>query len=155
QAVHQPPVCPIQPEIDGDVTSYFEWMGAGMYRVDGRGGAMHGQRFLVKEVYYGSNSDRFFLRVDFLESEAALLPGMEVRVTINGKIIIVRLDDPVELIEGSELGVEVAFHKLLELSVPLPKDVVRLQISVWQMGLPMDALPQEGHLEIPLSDVTE
>ena len=36
--------------IDGEVTSYFEWMGAGMYRVDERSGSMHGKKFLVKEA---------------------------------------------------------------------------------------------------------
>ncbi len=30
-----------------------------------KGGSMHGHRFLVKEIYYGSSHDRFFLRLDF------------------------------------------------------------------------------------------
>ena len=38
--------------IDGEVTSYFEWMGAGVYRVDERSGSMHGKKFLVKEVLF-------------------------------------------------------------------------------------------------------
>src|SRR5439155_10080466 len=33
----------IQPKIDGRVTSYFEWLGAGVYRLDGRSGSMHGK----------------------------------------------------------------------------------------------------------------
>ena len=51
--------------IDGEVTSYFEWIGAGAYRVDERSGSMHGKKFLVKEVLFGSDGANFFLRVDF------------------------------------------------------------------------------------------
>src|SRR5207253_6388667 len=31
----------IRPVVDGEVTSYFEWLGAGVYRVDERSGSMH------------------------------------------------------------------------------------------------------------------
>jgi hypothetical protein len=39
---HQAPTGPVQPTIGGKVTSYFEWLGAGVCRVDQRTGAMHG-----------------------------------------------------------------------------------------------------------------
>ena len=39
--LNQPPTHPIHPVIDGEVTSYFEWMGAGRYQPDNRSGAMH------------------------------------------------------------------------------------------------------------------
>jgi len=42
-AVEIGPSGPIKPVIDGQVTSYFEWMGAGLYRVDERSGSMHGR----------------------------------------------------------------------------------------------------------------
>ena len=46
---HDMPTGPIRATIDGEVTSYFEWLGAGLYRVDNRSGAMHGQRFVIRE----------------------------------------------------------------------------------------------------------
>src|SRR5438045_2236467 len=53
------PCGPIRPVIDGEVTSYFEWLGAGIYHVDERSGSMHGRRFLVKEVMFGSDGANF------------------------------------------------------------------------------------------------
>src|SRR4051812_25124048 len=38
------PEGPVFPRINGLVDSYFEWMGAGIYRVDQRSGSMHGKR---------------------------------------------------------------------------------------------------------------
>lgn len=149
-AVHRPPLTSIQAVVDGEVTSYFEWLGAGVYRVDNKGGSMHGQRFIVKELQYGSGVGKLFLRVDFLESELASLPGMEVRIAVNGAPIRIRLDDPVEILEGAETGVEAAFRRILELSIPIDKDATRtyVEVSVWQNGLPLDALPPEGPLLI-------
>ena len=65
-----PPVGPISPTINGVVDSYFEWLGAGVYRVDQRSGSMHGKQTLVKEVHYGSNDTTVFLRIDFTEDPA-------------------------------------------------------------------------------------
>src|SRR5439155_8077248 len=74
----------IRPRIDGKVTSYFEWLGAGVYRLDGRSGSMHGKRSPVREVQYGIDGERLFLRIDFHESKEETLGGMELRLKIQG-----------------------------------------------------------------------
>ena len=79
--VHVAPSGPITPVIDGEVTSYFEWIGAGIYRVDERSGSMHGKRFLVKEVHFGSDGANFYLRVDFHPGCERELSRMEARLT--------------------------------------------------------------------------
>jgi len=61
--------------VDGDVSSYFEWMGAGVYRVDERTGAMHGAKFLVKEVYFGSDGADLYLRIDFQTDRSMICPA--------------------------------------------------------------------------------
>ena len=70
------------PVIDGEVTSYFEWLGAGMYRVDERSGSMHGKKFLVREVYYGSDGQNLYLRVDFHRGSEQAISEMEARLNI-------------------------------------------------------------------------
>ena len=65
QEFHTDPTGFIHPVIDGQVTSYFEWLGAGLYRADARQGAMHGRQFLVREVHYGTDGASAFLRLDF------------------------------------------------------------------------------------------
>lgn len=150
-AVEEAPVAPVNAQVDGEVTSYFEWLGAGLYKMDSRQGSMHGHRFLVKELRYGANDAELFLRVDFLEDE---LTGLEVRFTVNGAQVTVRQGSSgAELLAGSELEPRVAWGKVLELGVPFDRlkiagdDPVRIQVSVWQEGLPMDSLPQDGWIE--------
>jgi alpha-amylase/alpha-mannosidase (GH57 family) len=159
-ALHTLPVAIIAPAIDGEVTSYFEWMGAGSYRVDGRSGSMHGQRFLIKELQYGSSDGQLFLRIDFLDMEK--IAGMEVRLNLSGATIRLRLSENAVAIEqGQHLGVAAAFRRTLEVGVPwsmIPDSEhrsVKAEVSVWQDGLPMDALPQEGSIEIGSAVVAE
>ena len=76
--------------IDGEVTSYFEWMGAGEYRVDERSGSMHGKKFLVQEVFFGSDGESLFLRVDFHPGHEPELAGMEARFRCNRRTALRR-----------------------------------------------------------------
>jgi hypothetical protein len=64
---HEPPSGAIKPAIDGVVTSYFEWMGAGLYRIDNRSGAMHSRRSLIQDLRYGTDGRHIYLRLDFTE----------------------------------------------------------------------------------------
>ena len=54
-------------------------MGAGLYRVDERSGSMHGKKFLVSEVHFGSDGENLFVRVDFHPGTTPELAGMEAR----------------------------------------------------------------------------
>ncbi|HWU41267.1 MAG TPA: hypothetical protein VN203_26740, partial [Candidatus Acidoferrum sp.] len=163
---------PITPVIDGEVTSYFEWMGAGLYQVDGRGGSMHGKRFLIKEVQYGSDGDNFYLRVDFHPGYEAELNGMEARITVESpdgqrtsraRLVFVGGGATVKEFAGLVTGppvqpFECAFARVLEVRLLLaalgqPKGSgVRFQFSLWQGGLPMDAVPQQGWIAMKTTD---
>ncbi len=74
---------PISPTINGKVDSYFEWLGAGSYKVDQRSGSMHGKRTLVKEVHYGGDDGTVFIRIDFGEDSTAI-EGLEVQTEMPG-----------------------------------------------------------------------
>jgi alpha-amylase/alpha-mannosidase (GH57 family) len=63
--LNQPPLHPIHPVIDGEVTSYFEWIGAGRFQPDNRSGAMHSGEPQIRDVYYGVDNDNLYLRLDF------------------------------------------------------------------------------------------
>jgi alpha-amylase/alpha-mannosidase (GH57 family) len=75
--LNHPPTHPIHPVIDGEVTSYFEWMGAGRYRPDNRSGAMHNDEPRIRDVYYGADADNLYLRLD--ADEGFQLHSVEVR----------------------------------------------------------------------------
>lgn len=171
---HQAPTGPIQPTIDGEVTSYFEWLGAGLYRVDQRSGAMHGHRHLVRAMYYGSDGMNLYLRLDFEEEALGALSGMTARLLARplhdssaAASVTVRFERGEASIAGERLaepgggGVQCAFHRVLELRAPLAAlhvahgQPVKFQVSLWQDGLPMDALPQQGWIEFPTTEPGE
>ncbi len=174
--VHTPPTGPVRPKIDGTVTSYFEWLGAGIYRVDARSGAMHGKRFLIQELSYGSDGQNLYVRIDFEAAAAPALSGVDAHFTVqpagdpsqssfivlsfrNGSVCAADLRLARQ--EAAPAAVEFAFHKVLEarfslaaLAVP-SGHALRLQLSLWKEGLPIDAIPQEGWLEISTAEPTD
>jgi len=174
-ASHTPPSGPIRPVIDGEVSSYFEWLGAGVYRVDRRSGAMHGRRFLIKEMLYGSDGQNLFIRVDFDAEALASLSETDFHITLRppndpSRESYVALAFSGQRVEPREIRlreadhahpVEAAFRRVLELrlllrALAVPRgQPVHLQISVWKDGLPVDAAPPEGWIEISTAEPTE
>lgn len=152
---NQVPSGPIRPNIDGEVTSYFEWLGAGIYRVNGRSGAMHGQRFFISELHYGSDGHNLFLRLDFVENSISTLEGTELR--INVQTAETSHSFTTALTQKQE-GVEAAQGKICELRLALAAmgipagHAVKFQLSLWQAGLPMDALPPQGWIEFSTAE---
>jgi alpha-amylase/alpha-mannosidase (GH57 family) len=169
---HTPPSGPLHPKIDGLVTSYFEWLGAGVYQVDARSGAMHGKRFAIQELLYGSDGDNLYLRVDFEPGAVAELEGMDAHLTIQASadpalasFVVLGFRDgavsasEVRLANGEDgAAVEFAFRKILEARLSLAAlgvgrgQAIRLQLSLWKQGLPVDATPQEGWFEISTAE---
>ena len=160
-AVYIEPSGAITPTIDGEVTSYFEWIGAGIFRVDERSGSMHGKKFLVSEAQFGTDGTNLYLRADFHPAYLQELNGMEARLTMQAfdgwktHHVALAFTDGAAHVDKSEVeGVACAFNRILEVRVPLaPLGVVsgaglRFQFSLWQAGLPMDALPPDGWLEL-------
>jgi len=175
KAVQELPSGPIKPVIDGEITSYFEWLGAGLYRADDRSGSMHGKKFLVKEVHYGADDANLYLRVDFHQGAEQAISEMEARLSITagtggGSSLTVKLDHghanitEIQLAEATRGGAaptEFAFGNILEARLSLAAlgvrdgGPVRFQFSLWQGGLPMDAVPQQGWIEMPTTEPVE
>jgi alpha-amylase/alpha-mannosidase (GH57 family) len=163
----------IEPVIDGRVSSYFEWIGAGLYRVDARSGSMHGKKFLIHEVQFGSDGRFFYLRVDFCPGCEEELDGAEVRITFspsgdNGssRAVLALARGAARMKEmhfaaAAESSAECALGEILEARFPLRALGVtaggglRCQLSLWQRGLPVDAVPQQGWIEMQSTDPAE
>jgi alpha-amylase/alpha-mannosidase (GH57 family) len=175
---HEPPTGMITPVIDGEVSSYFEWMGAGHYRPDERQGSMHGRKINLQEVQYGSDGASLFVRVDFHLSQAGAMAGMEIRCCMQalgdapgnkgGPETEYRLQlarDGVEVIGARGPGakapgaLKAAYRRVLEIAVPLaslgggPHSPVRFQLSLWEDGLPLDAQPAQGWIQFIPSEL--
>ena len=142
---YTPPTGPITPVIDGLIGSYFEWLGAGVYAVDHRDGAMHGKRALLKEVLYGSDGSSLYVRVDFAES-GEQLEELEIQVhpqTGSGQLAVIRLrSGAAVMVSGSQ--VSAAFQDVLEIGVEMTDAVKGIRLSFWQDGLPIRSVPRAG-----------
>ena len=140
--LHEAPSNPIHPTIDGEVTSYFEWMGAGLYRPDVRSGAMHGSQPEVRELYYGIDRENLYVRLDFQGSPQ--FTTIELRT--EGAAI--------SLLDNS--AVRFAHRKILEFQVPLhvlgiwKNQRIRFQLVLLSGNLPLDTIPQDGWIELDL-----
>jgi hypothetical protein len=167
----------ISPVIDGEVTSYFEWMGAGIYRVDERSGSMHGKKVVMQEVQFGSDGVNFYLRVDFRAGYQQELSGMEARLTVQSLDGAVDNYVPIAFSQaaahptGMRLAalpedqpanaVVCALGRVLEVRISLQALGIaaarglRFQFSLWLSGLPIDAVPQQGWLEMRTTNPLE
>ncbi|WP_148224943.1 glycoside hydrolase family 57 protein [Nitratifractor salsuginis] len=58
------PKAPIQPVIDGRVTSFFEWVDAGMIDERHSGGSMQNSSDVVERIFWGSDGEYFYFRLD-------------------------------------------------------------------------------------------
>ena len=157
EAQHRLPTAPIQPIIDGQISSFFEWLGAGSYRVDNRSGAMHGKRFLVRELLYGSDRHHLFLRVDFEQPVA----GIRLHVNAGGAQWDVELEEHSAKVNQAQPRLEVSYGRVLEMKMPLQavaqgaSDYVPLQLSLWHNSLPLDALPPEGWIRLSTAEPSD
>jgi hypothetical protein len=87
-----------------------------------------------------------------------LAPGIEVRLrfprpeTTEAPEVTIRLERGTATTDTNEI--KVASRDILEMAVPLsflklaPHEAVRFQVSLWQGGLPLGAVPQQGWIEL-------
>jgi alpha-amylase/alpha-mannosidase (GH57 family) len=170
-ALQLAPRTPLIVKVDGRDTSYFEWLGAGLYSPERRGGSMHGRVFYLHELRYGFEEDRFCVRIDPFADALGELEDPEFRITIGGgeELTIV-----VNLVRGHVQGfavekarvcllnpkaiAEVAFERILEAAIHRDQinlkgqTHLRLGVALWHGGLPVDVLPASGFVEVPLGE---
>ncbi len=169
-----PPSGLVQPRIDGAVTNYFEWLGAGLYLPDPRFGSMHGAARVWEALYYGFSREALFLRLDLSEAFLKDHAEFEIRVNVvdssrvraNASNPQLRLsgitwwknDEPLVAPPGEAVQPQVAFHRIFEMRLDYqvlgyePHQQIRLQVSIWANALPIQVIPQEGWLTLRLSE---
>jgi len=137
---HQPPMNPIQATIDGEVTSYFEWMGAGRYRSDSRSGSMHGPRNTARELFYGADGSNLYLRLDF--DGAPEFTSIELRTAAAA----------IPLASGR--GVEQAQRRVFEARVPFEllniskNEPLSFRVALMADDVALEQIPPDGWIEL-------
>ncbi|MGH9557924.1 MAG: glycoside hydrolase family 57 protein [Bryobacteraceae bacterium] len=120
---HEPPSNPIHAVIDGEVTSYFEWLGAGRYRPDPRSGAMHGGEPPVREFFYGTDAENLYIRID---------AGRPASFSVE--------------FENGPARTETVIARITEIRAPRAGS--RFRLTVARDGLPPATVPAEGWIEL-------
>lgn len=157
-------------QVDGRETSYFEWLGAGIYCCDQRLATQNGrQPRVLHQLHYGFSERFFYLRVDGFPGSLSALRNFEFRITLRGSdelrlLVAVEeglfagclLDTEDLCILGPHELVEVAYHRILEVALGRrlievgEQTSLALEVALWHAGFPIDLLPREVSLEVKL-----
>jgi hypothetical protein len=177
----QAPTGFVEPTIDGEVTSYFEWMGAG--QVDAGGATtMHksgSEPDVVEHVEFGFTLDRLFIRLDGPRAFHEILqPGVEIRIRVLQPAalqVAMRTDStgvPGRLRTRLELrgdagwqpeaceGLEAAARRILEVQIPFrclragPGSRVAFLVTVARGRVEEEHHPRQGAIEFEVPDAT-
>jgi hypothetical protein len=125
---HETPANPIHAVMDGEVTSYFEWLGAGRYRPDPRSGAMHasgppGSSVGALELFYGFDEANLYVRLDGANGDSFDLE-----------------------FETGATEAEIAHGRIVEMKAPRAGKMFR--VVVRKDGLVVGTLPVQGWIGI-------
>ncbi len=169
RAIVAPPSGYLCVQVDGRESSYFEWLGAGLYSADRRSGAMHGRSYFLHELRYGFDDRFFYVRVDPFSDALKELRDCEFRVTVRageelrvvarieeGKLAGYLMESRDMCLLGPDEMVAAAFDRILEVAIARQMFVLNerkslaLGVALWQGGLPVDVLPAEGYLDVKL-----
>jgi len=73
----------VTPQLDGRISHYYEWAGAGVYDCRKAGGAMHQMQRHISEIYLGFDHESFYIRLDFQsKKELDLISGLTMVLTL-------------------------------------------------------------------------
>nr|MBN2276309.1 glycoside hydrolase [candidate division Zixibacteria bacterium] len=111
-----PPESLITPRLDGLLTHYYEWTGAGCYDCVKAGGAMHRVELIIKAVYFAFDYDFFYIRLDF-DDNFGLVGKNKFRIVLDFKDIGIR-EIPLEKTVEKDLGQTIfSFKQILEVKI--------------------------------------
>jgi alpha-amylase/alpha-mannosidase (GH57 family) len=167
----EPPESYLDVVVDGRETSYFEWLGAGSYATDPRGGTMHGRSRALVGLYYGFGEKYFYLRVDPVADAIAEISDFQLRLTLwdsretritvrvaKSKFAGCVVEQGGACLLHSETMVTAAFGKIIEVAIARELFDLRgrrqmfLTVALWEGGLPIEVLPVDGMLDLALGE---
>ncbi len=171
RARREPPSAFLDVQVDGRETSYFEWLGAGLFAPDRQSGAMHGRQYVLGSFYYGFGDSHLWLRVDPIAEAFAAVPEFQLHITVwdsretrvtlrvaDGKLAGGVVENAGLCLLHPQTVVSAAYDKFVEVALARELFDLRgrrellLSVAIWKGGLPVDVLPAEGMLDIALGE---
>lgn len=153
------PLALLTPSIDGQVTDFFEWRGAGRIKTQPPLGAMWKAEGIWTDIQFGWSLDQLYLRLDPDEQSRPRQAGLTVELQIQTPEHLYRMSFSLEPSEPNQFGLSqklasgpwqeigsyqsMCHQKIIELAVPFKE----LQLIAGQ-EIHMTILVLEHHLEI-------
>ncbi|MCX5657204.1 MAG: hypothetical protein NTZ48_03120, partial [Candidatus Omnitrophica bacterium] len=162
------PTALIQPEKDGKLTTYYEWIGAGFIDLTTSGIAMHSVSNIARRLWFGFDLENLFLRLDLdlaagfdnLKLVVHLFP-MEAKLEIDlvkSKDIKVRTWQKQDKWKEFRLPNKAALDKILEVKFGYLNlgighdDEIKMSLALMKNDLVLERIPEQGALKIKLPD---
>ena len=167
----------IQPEIDGEVTSYFEWVGAGSFEATRVAGAMHQvseSSSRILSVEFGFSLERLFIRVDGGRPMRELLvgalgltvrflkpAGLQIVLRRDGKfadVLLVRRSAKGDWDATDCPGLASAIGRVAEIGIPFaclavsPQDSVAFFVTLSEGTVEVEQQPRHEPIQFEVPD---
>jgi len=163
----QAPIGIITPRLDGILTTFFEWHEAGRYETGQSHGAMFQGEKVIRAVYYGFDTENFYLRLD-IYPEATKRTNLQLRIQFEEKEVLDFLWSPatgkITPANDQTNGLcRIACRKVVEIGMPFEgihskkNDTVRFHVLLAQghgedPPLELERHPATGSLEFQVPD---
>lgn len=153
----------ISPKIDGKISSYFEWLGAGIFNLTKFGLAMHRSTTYFEELHIGFDKESLYLRLDpendFINHKEYFPIHINIifpskNAAIEGYINSDKVTDILFKKKDSSLKIESAFSKIIELKLPLSflevseEEIISFYINIHLATKETIRFPVKGNLII-------
>jgi len=171
------PLAMIHPILDGRVTHFYEWIDAGYIDVSKVRGSMHLSKNLLRDLFFGFDEQKFYLRLDPTDECLAYnnSDGLEIQVhffTKKPKAIRFPLRSKEARIARYEIfGIntderwesigfhdEIGIEEIVELAVPFslldlrPQEILWFVVQIMKGDLEEDRYPKNGRIQILVPD---
>jgi len=157
------PIGFVAPRIDGKRTGFYEWHEAGAIALGSGGGSMHHGGSRIRDLLYGFDSARLYLRLDPASGNAAPRElSVEVLAPLSTRIAVSAGGGGGATITGGDgapvPGAEAAFGEVVEMALPFGAlgarggEPVEIIVHVLESGAPIESLPEDGTLRIVVPD---
>jgi alpha-amylase/alpha-mannosidase (GH57 family) len=174
-----PPTSFIQPEVDGEVSSYFEWVGAGSFEATTVVGAMHQVSEITNRIVlveFGFNLEHLFIRVEGSRPMRELLvgalgltirflkpAGLQMVLRRDGKfadVVLVRRSPKGDWDVTDCPGLASAIGRVAEIQLPFaclgvrPQDPVAFFVTLSEGTVEVEQQPRHEPIQFEVPDTT-
>lgn len=143
----------ISPKMEGKISNFYEWLGAGEFDLKSDAGSMHAGGDSLQRLLYGFDDTNLYLA---LKSDFSALKDvvLQIDVSFNEEKVTYNLD--LNKTKNTQNGVKYAIDHILETALPLKHfksaEKIFLEFKLIQKGTVIEKAPLYNAVEINIAD---